>query len=85
MSTFSLKITYDHNPENPWEAWDTEPPLFWNGGRSYGNHSYKFENENPLDSILAHVSDHKLALNFKPLCVAMDIADMYYDKDIHTK
>lgn len=83
--SYILKIVRDENPSNPWTEWDCEPPLFYVAWRWFESTSYGFENENPLDSLLAHVSDHKLALNFKPLCVAMEIEDKYYDQHKSTK
>lgn len=55
-NTFSLKILHDDNPSNPFEEWDSEPPLLYVSSET----TTHYGTESLAKTLLDTISDHKL-------------------------
>lgn len=70
-STFSLKISYDQSPDNPFTNWDCEPPVMYRYDRNvthYGTNSI-------VSELLDLITPRQLVLNRKELLDAIEVEE----------
>ena len=79
MSTFSLKITRELSPENPFTEWDCEPPLL----SIYDGYREHYGTEKLASELLRSILDAKLSRKFKEL--AQEYPHIISEKDFQDK
>lgn len=62
---FIVRAVHDDSPENPWDAWDGQPPLLVYYDRS-------LDEKGDIPNPLADVSDSWIARNWRALCKIFD-------------
>lgn len=75
---FTIRAVRDHHPENPFEAWDTEPPTLVYQGRRDGFTDYA---DGVLTDPLAAISDSKLQRAWRQVAAALSITPEDYKRE----
>ena len=70
-STFSLKISYDQNPDNPFTEWDCEPPVMY----QYDRHITHYGTNSIVSELLDLITPRRLVLNRKELLEIIEVEE----------
>lgn len=76
---FEIEIHQDSDYENPFEAWDCEFPLMYNGGRNMGEKDFS---NGDIDRYLCnYLSENQITRHMYKICTLIDYYKSDFDKD----
>lgn len=73
-----IRAEQDTDAENPFTAWDCEPPTLVYSGRRDGLTDYS---DDTLDAPLKALSDGKISRHWRAICRALSLAELEHDSD----
>lgn len=76
MDGYKVRVIREQDAENPWQAWDCQPPLLARYDRSFSTYGN-------MPDVLSGLSDRWIATNWRDLCKAFDrpVSDAKEHKD----
>lgn len=75
---FTIRARQDMSPENPWEAWDSEPPTLVYAGRREGFTDYS---DGELARPFAAMTDAKVSRHWRAIAKALDLGEAQHDSE----